>query len=318
MRANVNLDEPFSAILGRLRGANWQGSETSFSPPWGIDVPAGNASFYILRSGACQLAMPGGSPPTRLVGGDFVVLAHGTAHRLCDCPDRPSDPLDDLLLGTRLDESPATTIVQGHVPVDAWGPNPFRACWPALLKLNQRSCPMLQQVQPLLDMLRREQTAAAAGWQAIVNHLVHMLFVETVRAFVFHGPELDEPSSRADGWLRAASDPAIGRILGLIHNQPRRPWTVHTLAQQANMSKSAFSQRFSQVVGQPPLQYVTECRIQRACELLSDTRLGVKQIASLVGYESPSAFSNAFKRWIGRSPASYRRHSNNGQKAVSC
>jgi AraC-like DNA-binding protein len=99
----------------------------------------------------------------------------------------------------------------------------------------------------------------------------------------------------------------------VIHSRPEAAWTVTSLAEQVNMSKSAFSERFREVVGKPPLHYLTEYRLRKACQLLSETRLGVKEISSQVGYDSVSSFSTAFKRWIGNSPSAFHR---NGRTAV--
>jgi AraC-like DNA-binding protein len=111
-------------------------------------------------------------------------------------------------------------------------------------------------------------------------------------------------------WIQAALDSAIGPVLAMLHESPAKPWTVAMLARQAHMAKSAFSERFRAAVGQPPLKYLTEYRVKLACQLLRGSDFGVKEIAKSVGYESASSFSNAFKRWVGVSPADYRRSGN--------
>jgi AraC-like DNA-binding protein len=130
------------------------------------------------------------------------------------------------------------------------------------------------------------------------------MFYQSLRAYI-NGTDR-EPEQQGEAVQSVVSDPAIGLVVGLLHNQPGDPWTVASLARWTNMSRSAFSERFRDVIGQPPLHYLTEVRMARACHMLTNTELSVKQIAALVGYESPSSFTNAFKRWNGTSPANYR------------
>jgi AraC-like DNA-binding protein len=121
---------------------------------------------------------------------------------------------------------------------------------------------------------------------------------------VLHG------ARQRSNWIQAAMDVSIGPVLAMLHDAPEKPWTVTSLAKRAHLAKSAFSERFRQAVGQPPLKYLTEYRIDKACRLLRHTQLGVKEIAACVGYESASSFSNAFKRWVGMAPADYRKNGN--------
>jgi AraC-like DNA-binding protein len=162
--------------------------------------------------------------------------------------------------------------------------------------------------------MEAEQRAGQPGWQAIVNQYVQILFHQTLRAFVSCGKTAPEPSDVGSADTSSlVTDPIIGLVVGLLHAQPDKPWTVASLARWVNMSRSAFSERFREVVGSPPLHYLTELRMARACELLKGSDLGVKQIAGLVGYESPSSFTNAFKRWHGVSPATYRVHDDSAE-----
>ena len=129
------------------------------------------------------------------------------------------------------------------------------------------------------------------GWQAVVRPLVQLTFYQTLRTFMSRAESVAH--GQGDASFNLVTDPAIGLVVGLLHGQPGDPWTVATLAKSINMSRSAFSERFRDAVGQPPLQYLTTLRMQRAGELLATTDLGVKQIANVVGYESPSSFTNA-------------------------
>ena len=132
-----------------------------------------------------------------------------------------------------------------------------------------------------------------------------VLCQQLIRAHVDGGAGDDE-ATKSELLASPIFDPFIRPALVLIHSEPDKPWTVANLARHVQMSRSAFSDRFRDVVGVPPLQYLTQFRMRRACELLCNSKLGVKQIAAMVGYESPSSFTSAFKRITGASPASYR------------
>jgi AraC-like DNA-binding protein len=128
-----------------------------------------------------------------------------------------------------------------------------------------------------------------------------VVFVQLLRAWVERLP------TGEGGWLGAMRDPQIGAALGLIHREPQRPWTIAALAAAVGSSRSPFAARFSSLVGEPPLAYLTRWRMQSATAMLSDGGLTVSEIAERVGYDSVPAFSKAFKRRLGSSPSSWRR-----------
>ena len=132
-----------------------------------------------------------------------------------------------------------------------------------VIRVRAESCPLLRDYRTLVDAVTEEQAARTPGWQAVVDHLVQILLFQMLRSFISAiGPARETHPEKKAVFLRAALDDAIGPALGLIHRHPERPWTVTALANHVNISKSAFSERFRQVVGKPPLQYLTEYRIQ--------------------------------------------------------
>jgi len=139
------------------------------------------------------------------------------------------------------------------------------------------------------------------GGQAIVARLSELLFVETLRRYVAELPP------EQTGWLAALRDPAIGRAMALLHGRIADDWTSGTLAREVNMSRSAFADRFTAVVGQPPMRYLTGWRMQLARQRLAETRLPVAQIGYEVGYGSEAAFTRAFRREHGAPPAAWRK-----------
>jgi AraC-like DNA-binding protein len=139
------------------------------------------------------------------------------------------------------------------------------------------------------------------GGEAIITRLGDILVVQAIRSWI----ETD-PASRS-GWLGALQDRQIGRAIALIHRDPARDWTVATLADELAMSRSAFAARFSELVGEPAMQYVTRWRMQVAVNALREEDATVAELAARLGYRSEAAFARAFKRVIGTPPGAIRR-----------
>src|SRR5438477_3077732 len=131
--------------------------------------------------------------------------------------------------------------------------------------------------------------------------IAEVLFIQVLRAHIASGPEHNK------GWLRAIFDPQIGAALSAIHDRVNTPWTVESLAEAAGMSRSAFAARFKELLGQTPLEYVTQWRMQKAIQLLERRDKKLPEVARLVGYESDAAFSKAFKRVVRANPGEYLR-----------
>jgi AraC-like DNA-binding protein len=150
------------------------------------------------------------------------------------------------------------------------------------------------------------------GSEVVANRLAEVLFIQAIRAHIASGAEICKR-----GWLRAIFDLQIGAALKSIHENVNSPWTVESLAESAGMSRSAFAERFKELLGQTPLEYVTEWRMQKAVQLL---QLGDKKlidVAQSVGYESDAAFSKAFKRVVGLTPGEYRRNGLEGHQQTT-
>ncbi|NEO42628.1 MAG: AraC family transcriptional regulator, partial [Moorea sp. SIOASIH] len=151
-----------------------------------------------------------------------------------------------------------------------------------------------------IRFISHEADAEGAGNHAVMRRLSEVLFIQALRVW----------ASRADheeGLLAALADPELGESLGQIHAEPANDWSLETLARAAGLSRTVFAERFKQVMGLPPMQYVTLWRMQRARLLLAEGEQTLEHIAELVGYESAAALSRVFKRWVGEPPGSYRR-----------
>jgi AraC-like DNA-binding protein len=155
--------------------------------------------------------------------------------------------------------------------------------------------------RPDMQALASEMADQAPGSEVVATRLAEVLFIHVLRAHIASGP------ARNKGWLRAVFDPQMGTALSAIHDSVNTPWTVESLAEAAGMSRSAFAARFKELLGQTPLEYVTEWRMQKAMQLLEQRDKKLIDVARSVGYESDAAFSKAFKRVVGANPGEYLR-----------
>jgi len=153
---------------------------------------------------------------------------------------------------------------------------------------------------PVIPLLMDEMTKDEPGQEAVLNRLLDLLLIATLRAW-FTRDENETP-----GWYRAYEDPVVGQVLRLIHHEPASPWTVASLARETGVSRAALARRFNELVGEPPMTFLTGWRIALASDLLLEPDATVGSVADQVGYGSPYALSSAFKRVRGVSPKQYR------------
>jgi AraC-like DNA-binding protein len=153
---------------------------------------------------------------------------------------------------------------------------------------------------PLVPLLGDEIVKDAPGQEAVLDRLLDLLLIATLRAW-FSRPEAEAP-----GWYRAYADPVVGHALRLIHDDPAHPWTVASLARSAGVSRAALARRFTELVGEPPMAFLTGWRIALAADLLLEPGTTIGAVADRVGYGSPYALSTAFKRLRGVSPREHR------------
>jgi AraC-like DNA-binding protein len=178
---------------------------------------------------------------------------------------------------------------------------PLLSSLPAVLKMDVRATPLGAWVESSFRFAASQIAAGRVGSTTVIAKLSELLFVEAVSHYVAGLPE------NRKGWLAGLRDPQIGRALGLMHAKPAKDWSAEALAAEVGMSRSGFAERFATLVGQPPMQYLTDWRMHLAARQLQESRDGVAKVGFSVGYESEAAFSKAFKRQFGASPAAWRR-----------
>jgi AraC-like DNA-binding protein len=267
--------------------------------------PADLAHFAMLSRGNCWLSVEGIEEPIPLTGGDCFLLARGTSIVLRDNPrTRPKWTFREI--GARANGNVAlcggggapTTIVCGSLSFDEASLKPITQLLPnfILMKADQaRTLALHNTVQALAS----EMAEQAPGSEVVATRLAEVLVIQLLRAHIASG------SSRSKGWLRAVFDPQLGSALSALHDKVNAQWTVESLAESAGMSRSAFAARFKELLGQTPLEYVTEWRMQKAIQLLGQRNKKLIDVARSVGYESDAAFSKAFKRVVGANPGEY-------------
>jgi AraC-like DNA-binding protein len=189
--------------------------------------------------------------------------------------------------------------VCGFIGCDLKPFNPLIATLPRLLHLpaDGRSGPSEQ----FATFAAAESAARRPGSEALLERLSEMMFVDAIRRHVEQMPV------GTTGWLAGLRDRYVGRALALLHAQPAGPWTIEELSSQVGLSRSALHERFVSLIGQPPMQYLTNWRMQLASRLLLEGRATVARVAADVGYDSEAAFARAFKRLVGMPPAAWRR-----------
>lgn len=266
-------------------------------------------AFHFILEGRLLVEMDG--QPVREVPSDRVVLLpRNDPHRLASEPGLEPVAAEELLRRDaahalwRIDHGdpsgPRTQFVCGFI-ASAARRHPLLEALPSLMVMDLSGKPSADWVRSSFRFAANEVAAGRPGAQTVLARLSELLFVEAVRE---HLETLSGPST---GWLAALRDPALARALHAIHGRIADAWTTEALAAQAGLSRSAFAERFTEVLGIPPLTYVTRWRMETAARRLRETHDPIAQIAADVGYESEATFSRAFKRELGVSPGRYRR-----------
>jgi AraC-like DNA-binding protein len=323
------LADPLSAVLRavRLRGAVY--FLVDASPPWSSEAPSGDVlaplimpgaqhliEYHVVKRGTCFGGLIGG-PLIELGAGDVIVFPRGDPHIMTstlNASDRRNRAehvdVEQLLrmasepppFSLRMGENgaPEAEVVCGFLGCDARPFNPLIETLPRVLHVRADSEPQNPYLSSLIALTLVESSERRAGGECMLARLSELMFIEVVRRHLQTLPPEQE------GWLAGLRDPVVGRALSLMHARPAFAWTLEKLARAAASSRSALAERFKQFVGQPPMQYLAQWRMQVAAGMLAEGNSNVGAVAYEVGYGSEAAFSRAFKKLVGVSPAAWR------------
>lgn len=305
-----------SDVITAMRGGRPHSSRRRKYAPWGMRFPASEgAGFHVVLQGSAWLLPSGDAAPVQLGVGDVVFLAHGRGHALAD---DPASPLDDIVPGpdgtwpTPAGEpppdatAPATELLCGAYKLNRARAHPLLSHLPDAVHLPARvgAHPALRSA---IDLLGSELRSPLPGSDAVVPALLDTLLLYILRTWWLDEQTSARPDGHPAGWSAALADPAVSAALAAVHEDPARAWTVEELGALGGLSRAAFARRFTALVGEPPLAYLTWWRMTTAGRLLRADDAPLRSVAQRSGYTSEFAFAKAFKREYGMAPGQYRR-----------
>ena len=319
--------DPLSEVLRTVKLTGALFFLVDATSPWGVEVPHAGVfgpiilpraqhviSYHIVLQGAGYASLPGVSP-ARFAAGDIIVFPHGDPYAMVSRPGSPPE-FDTVASLEFLREMAAGRLpfvvkeggggperaqfVCGFLGCDARPFNPLLETLPRLLHVKRPVGEQNDLLDRLIDLTLVEAQITRAGGECIRLRLSELIFVEVARRY------LATLGVNQTSWLSGLRDPAVGHALSLLHERPAYAWTLKELARQTGVSRSVLADRFTHLVGYPPMRYLTRWRIQLAARLLSDGASKVAAVSQEVGYASEAAFSRTFKRIAGVPPAVWR------------
>jgi AraC-like DNA-binding protein len=312
------------ALSDVLRAVRLSGAiffDVHASDPWVAETPQGTAivgrmfpgaehlvSYHVMTHGSCWASVLGGSP-IKISAGDIIVFPQGDAHAMSSAPGMrkspdvalyrpPSDGQLPFTISVGDSSEESARFVCGFLGCDARPFNPLLAALPPVIRVSDGAGGA---IDAFVQFAVAESKQPRLGGECVLGRLSELMFVDVVRRY------LETLPADRTGWLAGLREPFVGRALTALHRNPSHDWTLESLAREVGLSRSALAERFTQFVGQPPMQYLANWRMQVAANLLLSGTDGVATIAERVGYESEAAFSRAFKKTVGTSPSLWRK-----------
>jgi AraC-like DNA-binding protein len=274
-----------------------------------VNAPSGRViEFHLVTEGRGYIRVGGETTP--FAAGDILIVPHGDPHQMGN--GLAAETLDGeaslpaLLRGEIRRSSfggggEVTHLICGYLACQPQLVEPLLAGLPRVVRVHLRSDDYGASLERMVSHAVAQLETGVPGTETIVARLAEVLFAEALRRYVL------QLAPQRSGWLAGAADPSVGRALTQLHQRPAHPWTLDELASIAGLSRSSLTERFSRYLGQGPMAYLTDWRLELAAESLRTTSRSVLAIAVDVGYESEAAFNRAFKRRFSLPPARYRK-----------
>jgi AraC-like DNA-binding protein len=321
--------DPLSDVLAAVHLTGAVFFDVDASEPWVAEAPPGDSivrrifpdsehliSYHVVTRGTCWGHVVG-EAPVRLVSGDVIVFPHGDAHVMASAPGMrgtpdialyrpPSDGQLPFTISMGSGDGHPAHIVCGFLGCDARPFNPLLSALPHVIHVSDQAGGALS---TFVKFAVAESKEPRIGGESVLGRLSELMFVDVVRRY------LETLPADRTGWLAGLRDPFVGRALTALHRSPARDWTLEALAREVGISRSVLSERFTHLVGQPAMQYLTSWRMQLAASQLQSGMDTVATIGERVGYESEAAFSRAFKKVVGTPPSEWRRRRNGNRLA---
>lgn len=314
------MRDPLSDLLRSVRLSGGVFLDARFTAPWCVvaqitsedcapflDSPAQIIAYHYVIEGTMRVELDG-EPVTEVGEGEAVMLPRNDRHLLSGGPATRPVAADDLIAApgqdglSRIDHGGGgarTRLVCGFLGTDDEH-NPLIDTLPPMLRVSLRDGLEREWVETSVRYAAEELAEGRFATSDAMSRLSELLFVEAVRDYA---RSLGDENA---GWLLGQRDPQVGRALALMHRRLAHPWTAEELAREVALSRSAFVERFTTLVGMPPIRYLTQWRLQTARQRLRESGATIAQVAYAVGYGSEEAFSRAFKRHFGSAPATWR------------
>jgi AraC-like DNA-binding protein len=319
--ANDTLSDVLKTV--RLTGAAY--FDIVAQEPWSVHSPTRELilprilpgadrliAYHVLTAGRCY-ATPDGGESVPVEAGEVVLFTNADPHVMSSsagmCAEPPSADVIEIAAAGLLPfhinlmdgGAVSARLVCGYLACDAKPFNPLLEALPPMLKGGDVRGDDVGWLGQFIRFALSEVAEKRAGSETVLTKLSELMFIDVLRHYIESLP------SQNTGWLAGLRDPAIGKALALIHARPSFDWTVEGLARQCGTSRTVMAERFTQLVGVPPMQYLAKWRMQLASEMLKHGNSTMAMIAAEIGYESEAAFSRAFKKIIGVSPSAWRQ-----------
>lgn len=296
--------DPLSDVLSLLRPKTAISAGLDAGGDWAIRFPAHEGiKFNTVMQGACWVMVEGEAEPVRIEAGDCFLLTRGRPFLFATSMTLPI--IDAATIYDKAQDGTATCngggdffLIGGRFSFEGDHAGLLFNALPAIVHVRD-ACKQAAVLRWSLEQLALELKQESPGGALMSDHLAQIMLLQVLRLWLAPGKHV--------GWLGALADQRLARSIGAMHAEPARRWTLANLAGLAGMSRTTFAERFRNVVGQTPLDYLAVWRMRLAADRLHRTTDSVAAVGFAVGYESEAAFSTAFRRVMGHTPMQHRR-----------
>ena len=298
---NIYLDDPdaLSVLLARLDLSAEIYVNGDFCGTWAVDTGGSKRiPFHLIGSGNAWLHLED-REPQELSQLDLVIFPHDSHHILSDSQHKPQAQQVNAPMSN---DGATTNMICGFFEFRNPVLFPVLRSLPPLVLMQSKNSASGNRIDALIKLMLQELSDKRPGFYTAIDQMAFLIFVEVLRQQMTQG-------DLGTGLIKALFDPRLGRALNAIHQRAEVDWTLESLAREAAMSRSNFSDSFGKLVGLSPMKYLTQWRMNQARHLLKTTQLSVAQIAEQSGYESEAAFRKAYRKTLGEPPGAVRANS---------